>query len=95
MTAISRFGELRQVLMDAPLLKTIGPLEAGGYYRIIRILEREPSRLLNYEEVRDQVADLIKENNKREYISSYMTDLRQQHPVSIDSERLMALRLAN
>ncbi len=90
---LSRYGNLKEHFKEAPRNKIIGPLKVDEFYVIARVIDREESRLFEYDEVKSVIVETLKKNKERENFAAYVDSLRSEYPVSVNDQLLMDLKL--
>ena len=90
---LSRYGNLKEHFKEAPRNKITGPLKVDEFYVIARVIDREESRLFEYEEVSEAIIEQLKKNAERENFAAYVDSLRSDYPVSVNDQLLMDLKL--
>jgi parvulin-like peptidyl-prolyl isomerase len=83
--------EVREVV--APLAKgaVTPPIELADGFYFVKVLDRKPSRMPPLDEVKDRLADVLREQRARQNLDAYLARLQQQHPVSINELSLEAV----
>jgi hypothetical protein len=92
---LSRYGNLKEHFKEAPRNKITGPLKVDEFYVIARVIDREESRLFEYEEVSEAIIEQLKKNAERENFAAYVDSLRSDYPVSVNDQLLMDLKIEN
>jgi parvulin-like peptidyl-prolyl isomerase len=88
---LSRFGDYKDTFKNAPLNQTIGPLKINNFYMIARVISKEKQRPLTYEEVREGIQEVLKQEQKSKSIQNYLDELRGKHTISIDQDKVASV----
>ena len=88
---LSRFGEFEETFKNAPLNQVIGPFEINNFYMIARVIAREEQRPLTFEEVREGIQAVLKQEQRSKSIQDYLDNLRSQHTITIDEDRVASI----
>lgn len=76
--------EIRKALASLGKGATSAPIPLEDGYHIIRILDIREARPATFDEVRDQLARLLREQRARLNREAYLAKLQQQNPISIN-----------
>jgi peptidyl-prolyl cis-trans isomerase C len=88
---LSRFGEFRETFENAQLNQLIGPLKINNFYMISRIIGKQDQRPMTYEDVREGIKEVLKQEQKSRSIQAYLENLRSQHNITIDQDRVASV----
>ena len=85
---LSRFGDYKDTFKNAPLNQVIGPLKINNFYMIARVIAKENQRPLTFEEVREGIKEVLKQEQRSKSIQVYLDDLRSKHTITVDQEKV-------
>jgi parvulin-like peptidyl-prolyl isomerase len=86
---VSQFGNYGRLLWDSELGEIVGPLEADNYFYIFRITGKKEGKPIDFEDIKDEVSDLLKSNTRHLIMMDYIENLRNKVEVQVD-ENLLA-----
>ena len=69
------------------------PIEIGGTYYILKLIEKEPPRHLSFDEVKDRIKSYLSQRAGRMAMDAYQNKLWMQAKISIDNRVLQSVPL--
>jgi peptidyl-prolyl cis-trans isomerase C len=80
--------EFKDAAFDAKVGEIVGPVKTQFGYHIIKVLDKRPGKVLNYDEVELRVkADL-----QRQLVQNYVTQLKKSAGVSFDEKGISSIQ---
>ncbi len=67
-----RFGMLREKFWKAPLNRLLGPLKAGDFYGLFKVLQKVDAHPANFTDVREKIAGMYKKENEQSIVFAYL-----------------------
>ena len=76
-----RFPELVETAFSTPVGELVGPvyLEAPDSYAVLRVIERQESRIRSFEEARKSIGHLLRVAQTDEIVSALMSSVQDKH----------------
>ncbi len=90
----SKFGNYRDLFWNSKVGETIGPIKIEGIYGIFRLLGKEESKPMAFDEVKDEVIKESQFENQTEILQKYLNDIRSKVNVRINENLLYSVVIA-
>ncbi|MDP2366399.1 MAG: peptidylprolyl isomerase, partial [Ignavibacteria bacterium] len=91
-TELSKFGNLKTEFWENEIGKLIEPIEVFGFYGIFKVLGKREGKPKSFEEVKNTVEKLYKNDFKKLLIKQYLEKIKKIVPISINFKDLSSLK---
>lgn len=90
---ISKFGGLKDTLVNSKIGDVIGPLKIQELYGIFKLLEKKEGGTKKFEDVKSLAEKLLRKEKSKPIMEEYITGLRNKNIVKWDDELLGSLKI--
>lgn len=90
---VEKFGNLKDLVKNSKLNTVQGPIKIEDIYGIFKILERDKSRPVKYENSKEVAVNAVKFKLKNEIVQNYVDDLEKKINVDIDLKSLGSTKI--
>lgn len=91
-TPITKFGILKTILWNAEVGELVGPKEINGIYGVFKILGKKKSKPLKYENIKDEVLKVYRNDRQNELLFEYISELRNNVDIEVNEKLLSSLK---
>lgn len=83
-----RYGELYETASQLEVGEVGGVVPGVGQYSVIKLLDRQPSRIREYDEVKNSIFSELQKRRSNQIIESFIDSMKTVYPVVIHEEVL-------
>jgi parvulin-like peptidyl-prolyl isomerase len=81
---ISKFGNFKNLFWDSQLGEIIGPIEIENFFGIFKVLGKEESKPIDFDEIREEVTKASQYEHQTEILREYLSKIRSRVNIRVN-----------
>ena len=81
---ISKYGNLKNLFWDSRLGEIIGPLKIENFFGIFKVLGKEESKPIDFEDIRAEVTKASQYEHQTEILKKYLAEIQSKVDIRVD-----------